>query len=74
MGGKRIKNWASEGGSNGWGQLGRSLGVRQQPNKNPFRWFLQLSILNEFEFSRLINGNQNVNKKRMLNSKTQNIP
>ena len=31
MGGKRIKNRASEDGSNGWGQSGRSLGVRQYP-------------------------------------------
>ena len=31
MGGKRIKNRASEGGSNGWGQSDRSLGVWQYP-------------------------------------------
>ena len=29
--GSRIKNRASEGGSNGWGQSGRSLGVREYP-------------------------------------------
>ena len=29
--GARIKNRASENGSNGWGQSGRSLGVREYP-------------------------------------------
>ena len=31
MGAKSLKNRASEGGSNGWVQSGRSLGVRGYP-------------------------------------------